>query len=122
LSRVEISRLFTRFFFAQNVCKSSSNMRVLRFLHMVSSHKTLRLERRFIYLLNFIEILLKIIDLQMPGFASTVLRQQSLLRSHTDTVRVARCYIFMPKMTIWVNFKKPLNGNFLYILWPFGIF
>jgi hypothetical protein len=84
---------------------------------MVSSHKTLRLERRFIYLLNFIEILLKIIDLQMPGFASTVLRQQSLLRSHTDTVRVA-----MQKMTIWVNFKKPLNGNFLYILWPFGIF
>jgi hypothetical protein len=29
LSRVEISRLFTRFFFAQNVCKNSSNMRVL---------------------------------------------------------------------------------------------
>jgi hypothetical protein len=29
LSRVEISRLFTRFFFAQNGCKSSSNMRVL---------------------------------------------------------------------------------------------
>jgi hypothetical protein len=34
LSRVEISRLFTRGFFAQNVCKSSPNMRVLvlRFL------------------------------------------------------------------------------------------
>jgi hypothetical protein len=35
LSRAEISRLFTRVFFAQNVCKSSSNIRVLVLLRFI---------------------------------------------------------------------------------------
>jgi hypothetical protein len=33
--------------------------------------------------------------------------------------RVARCYIFKPKIPIWVNF---CNVRCWYILWPFGIF
>jgi hypothetical protein len=37
-------------------------------------------------------------------------------------VRVARWYIFKPKIPIWVNFGGPWNRKDLYILWPFGIY
>jgi hypothetical protein len=36
--------------------------------------------------------------------------------------RVARCFIFKPKIPIWVNFGGPWNGKGWYILWPFGIY
>jgi hypothetical protein len=36
--------------------------------------------------------------------------------------RVARWYIFKPKISIWVNFGGPLNGKVWYSLWPFGIY
>jgi hypothetical protein len=36
--------------------------------------------------------------------------------------RVARWYIFKPKIQIWVNFGMPLNGKCWYLLWPFGLF
>jgi hypothetical protein len=36
--------------------------------------------------------------------------------------RVARWFIFKPKIPIWVNFGGPYIGKCLYILWPFGIF
>jgi hypothetical protein len=36
--------------------------------------------------------------------------------------RVARCYIFKPKIPIWVKFGGSWNGKCCYILWPFGIF
>jgi hypothetical protein len=36
-------------------------------------------------------------------------------------VRVARWFIFKPKIPIWVNFGGPWIGIF-YILWQFGIF
>jgi hypothetical protein len=36
--------------------------------------------------------------------------------------RVARWFLFKPKILIWVNFGGPQIGNFLYILWPFGLF
>jgi hypothetical protein len=42
--------------------------------------------------------------------------------------RVARCYIFKPKIPIWGNFRVFCNGRCLYILvhlvyfWSFGIF
>jgi hypothetical protein len=37
-------------------------------------------------------------------------------------IRVARWYIFKPKIQIWVNFRGPMIGKCFYILWPFGIF
>jgi hypothetical protein len=36
--------------------------------------------------------------------------------------RVARWYIFKPKIPIWVNFLGACNGRGWYILWPFGLF
>jgi hypothetical protein len=35
--------------------------------------------------------------------------------------RVARWYIFKPKIPIWVNFVVSCNGRCWYFLWPFGI-
>jgi hypothetical protein len=39
-----------------------------------------------------------------------------------DWIRVARWYIFKPKIPIWVNFGGPWNLKGWYILWPFAIF
>jgi hypothetical protein len=36
--------------------------------------------------------------------------------------RVARFYIFKPKLLFWVNLGGSCNGRCWYILWPFGIF
>jgi hypothetical protein len=36
--------------------------------------------------------------------------------------RVARWFVFKPKIPIWVNFGGPKIGKCLYISWPFGIF
>jgi hypothetical protein len=36
--------------------------------------------------------------------------------------RVARCYIFKPKIPIWVNFGGPWNGKGWYILLSFEIY
>jgi hypothetical protein len=36
--------------------------------------------------------------------------------------RVARWYIFKPKIPIWVNFGGSCNWGCWYISWPFGIF
>jgi hypothetical protein len=36
------------------------------------------------------------------------------------TTRVARWFIFTPKISIWVNFGGPWNGKCWYILRPFG--
>jgi hypothetical protein len=35
--------------------------------------------------------------------------------------RVARWYIFKPKIPIWVNFGGPWNGKGWYIQWTFGV-
>jgi hypothetical protein len=40
---------------------------------------------------------------------------------HLDT-RVARWYIFKPKLSIWGNFGGSCNGSCWYILWPFDLF
>jgi hypothetical protein len=37
-------------------------------------------------------------------------------------IRVARWYIFTPKIAIWVNFGRSCNGRCRYIVWPFDIF
>jgi hypothetical protein len=34
--------------------------------------------------------------------------------------RVARWYVFKPKIPIWLNFGRPWNGKCWHILWPFG--
>jgi hypothetical protein len=34
--------------------------------------------------------------------------------------KVARWFVFKPKIPIWVNFGGPWNGKCWYILWPFG--
>jgi hypothetical protein len=31
--------------------------------------------------------------------------------------RVARCFVFKPKIPIWVNFRGPKIGNFFYIFY-----
>jgi hypothetical protein len=36
--------------------------------------------------------------------------------------RVARWFIFKPKIQIWVNFRATCNRKLCYILWPFGQF
>jgi hypothetical protein len=36
--------------------------------------------------------------------------------------RVARWYIFKPKIPNWVNFKGSCDGKFWYFKWPFGRF
>jgi hypothetical protein len=36
--------------------------------------------------------------------------------------RVARWFVFKPKIAIWVNFGGPWNGKCWYLLLPFGIF
>jgi hypothetical protein len=38
------------------------------------------------------------------------------------STRVARWYIFQPKIPIWVNFGGSCNGRCWSILWPFGLF
>jgi hypothetical protein len=44
------------------------------------------------------------------------------LRNFVFGIRVARWYIFKPKIPIGVNFEGPWNGKVWYILWPFEIY
>jgi hypothetical protein len=39
-----------------------------------------------------------------------------------DGCRVARWFLFKPKIPIWVHFGGSCNGRCWYILWPFGLF
>jgi hypothetical protein len=43
-------------------------------------------------------------------------------QSMVNQIRVARRFVFKPKIQIWVNFGSTCNGRFWYILWPFGTF
>jgi hypothetical protein len=36
--------------------------------------------------------------------------------------RVARWFVFKPKIPIWVNFGGSCGGRCWYILWPLGLF
>jgi hypothetical protein len=42
--------------------------------------------------------------------------------SQAKPSRVARWFVFKPKIPIWVHFGGPQIRKGLYILWPFGIF
>jgi hypothetical protein len=48
-------------------------------------------------------------------------KPRSLCSHKRERCRVARCYIFIPKISIWVNFSWPWNLNCWCMLWPFGI-
>jgi hypothetical protein len=39
----------------------------------------------------------------------------------TCSTRVARWFVFQPKLPIWVNFRGSCNSKSWYILWPFGL-
>jgi hypothetical protein len=41
---------------------------------------------------------------------------------HRNSCRVARWFVFKPKIPILVNFGRPWSENFWYILWSFGLF
>jgi hypothetical protein len=51
----------------------------------------------------------------MPGLPQT--HAQGVL----EPIRVARWFVFKPKIPVWVNFGGPLNGKCWHSLWPFGI-
>jgi hypothetical protein len=57
-----------------------------------------------------------------------VLRRRTCFVLHTKvlfrwfTIRVARWFVFKPKIPIWVNFGGPQIGKCLYIKWPLGVF
>jgi hypothetical protein len=48
--------------------------------------------------------------------------EKTFRNPNRPTTRVARCYIFKPKIPIWVNFRGPWDEKVSYVLWPFGIF
>jgi hypothetical protein len=43
-------------------------------------------------------------------------------RTNWLTTRVARWFVFKPKIQIWVNFGESCNGSCWYILWTLGPF
>jgi hypothetical protein len=59
-------------------------------------------------------LLLHVHDNKKPTFA--------VLQDNGFTARVARWFVFKPKIPIWVNFGSPWRGNFWYILWSFVLF
>jgi hypothetical protein len=46
----------------------------------------------------------------------------SFIRTRFLCTRVARWFVFKPKIPIWVNFGGPWNGKGWYILWLFWIY
>jgi hypothetical protein len=51
------------------------------------------------------------------------LAQQIILTTNAVVwIRVARWYIFKPKLPIWVHFGGPLNRKCWHILWTFGLY
>jgi hypothetical protein len=47
---------------------------------------------------------------------------RTLRRLRRRIIMVARWFIFIPKIPIWVFFGGPWTGKCCHILWPFGIF
>jgi hypothetical protein len=47
---------------------------------------------------------------------------KELMRRKGVTYRVARWFVFKPKIPIWEKFGGPSIGKCLYTLWPFVIF
>jgi hypothetical protein len=46
-----------------------------------------------------------------------------VILSHVPTyIRVARWFVFKPKIQIWVNYGGPCKGSRLYFLWPYCLF
>jgi hypothetical protein len=51
----------------------------------------------------------------------TFLGKQGFKSSSLGAIRVARWYVFKPKIPIGINFGESCNGTSWYILCPFGI-
>jgi hypothetical protein len=54
-------------------------------------------------------------------FANYIHFSMCYLSSAPIPPKVARWFVFKPKIPIWENFGGPLNGKCWCILWPFGI-
>jgi hypothetical protein len=54
----------------------------------------------------------------------TKIPQLGIMADDASSVRgrVARWFVFKPKIQIWVNFVGSRYGKSCYILWPFGLF
>jgi hypothetical protein len=66
---------------------------------------------------TFFLLLLRRVGIQVLRLLKLRTRRQSQV-----LLRVARRYIFRPKVAILVSFERPWNGTFWYFLRPFGIF
>jgi hypothetical protein len=142
---VEISRLFTRIFFAQNVCKSSSNMRVLvqrflwvsfklwdqtKYIHVKLQRpvdKEMRADtfnsqykshKQLIYFdnLNY-RIDLFSMKNSVPQANARAIRKKNIwLLKHCYRYRVASWYICLSKIPFCVFFRGSRNGTCRYSL------
>jgi thiol-disulfide isomerase/thioredoxin len=68
----------------------------------------------------FVSLLLKYKTFSLKSFA--LFRSALWHATLWVAIRVARWFVFKPKIPIWVNFGGPWNGKCRYILWSFGIF
>jgi hypothetical protein len=70
-----------------------------------------------------LQVQLKIERASHFSFQTKQLRRQLRLGFFSLHFRVARWYVFKPKINpVWVNSEGPYNGKIWYILWLFGIF
>jgi hypothetical protein len=56
----------------------------------------------------------------VSGMPKPAAGSRPLVSRRDFATRVARWYFFKQKITIWVNFWEPRNGNCWHILWPLG--
>jgi hypothetical protein len=57
-----------------------------------------------------------------PGFNPLFEVTSPLINCRVFRTSVARCFVFKPKIQIWVNYGKPWNEKGWYSLWLFGIY
>jgi hypothetical protein len=71
---------------------------------------------------KFLALIFTYILLRSPwSGASTLFGREQKGNYFSPATRVARWYVFKPKILIWVYFGRPRNGKCWYILWPLGI-
>jgi hypothetical protein len=118
LSRVEISRFFTRWSFPQNSCRTCANILVLvlrfpcfcyRHLSLLIHANCVEYQRAIFYVSPDLQNVLLHIS---TDWLWTFNRQNCFC----DENRVARWFIYRPKIAVLVYFCRPKNGKFGYIL------
>jgi hypothetical protein len=77
----------------------------------------------FLYLLSEGQYMKFFVNRQPPcPYIYTYIYKQVYVHNYICTVpRVARWYLFKPKIPMLIFFGMPLNGTFWYVLWTFGI-